>query len=66
LQYQLGQVCQASQVRKTNFADLRYIIYDFKFHEQLSKEQMINVLAGNLNFLNLLRNFHAKRQGGEG
>jgi hypothetical protein len=69
LQYQPGQVCQASQVRKiheTNFADLRYIIYDFEIREQLSKEQMIKVLAGNLNFLNLPRNFHAKRQGGEG
>jgi hypothetical protein len=40
LQYQPGQVCQASQVhkiRETNFVDLRYIIYDFKIHEQLSK-----------------------------
>jgi hypothetical protein len=69
LQYQPGQVCQASQVhkiRETNFVNLRYIIHDFKIREQLSKVQMIKILEGNFNFLNLTRNFHAKWQGGEG
>jgi hypothetical protein len=69
LQYQPGQVCQAGQVhkiRETNFVDLHYITYDFKIREQFSKVQMIKTLKGNFNFLNLPRNFHAKRQGGEG
>jgi hypothetical protein len=63
LQYQPAQVCQVSQVHKiheTNFVDLRYIIYDFKICEQLSKVEMIKILAGNFNFLNLPRNVHAK------
>jgi hypothetical protein len=69
LQYQPGQVCQAGQVhkiRETNFVDLHYITYDFKIREQISKVQMIKTLTGNFNFLNLPRNFHAKRQGGKG
>jgi hypothetical protein len=69
LQYQPGQVCQASQVHKiseTNFVDLHYITYDFKIREQLPKVQIIKTSTGNFNFFNLPRNFHAKRQGGEG
>jgi hypothetical protein len=69
LQYQPGQVCQAGQVhkiRETNFVDLHYITYDFKIREQFSKVHMIKTLTVNFNFLNLPRNFHAKRQGGEG
>jgi hypothetical protein len=50
----------------TNVVDLHYITYDFKIREQFSKVQMIKTLKGNFNFLNLPRNFHAKRQGGEG
>jgi hypothetical protein len=37
-----------------------------KFANNSQKVQMIKTLKGNLNFLSLLRNFHAKRQGGEG
>jgi hypothetical protein len=69
LQYQPGQVCQASQVHKiheTNFADLHHIIYDFKICEQFYKVQMIKTSTGNFNFFDLPRNFHAKQQGGEG
>jgi hypothetical protein len=69
LQYQPGQVRQASQVhkiRETNFVDLHYITYDFKIRKQFSKVLMIKTLTGNFNFLNMPRSFHAKRQGGEG
>jgi hypothetical protein len=69
LQHQPGQVCQASQVHKiceANFVDLRYFTCDFKIREQFTKVQMIKTLKGNFNFLSLLRNFHAKQQGGEG
>jgi hypothetical protein len=62
-------VCQANQVhkiREANFVVLRYINYDFKIREKFSKIQVIKMLAENLNFLSLPRNFHAKRQGGEG
>jgi hypothetical protein len=69
LQYQPGQVCQASQVhkiRETNFVDLYYIICDLKSHEKLAEVPMIKTLTKNFNFFNLPRNFHAKQQGGEG
>jgi hypothetical protein len=69
LQYQPGQVCQASQVhkiRETNFVDLHYIIYDFKIREKLSKVQMIKILTGNFNFIKLASKFSCKTQGGEG
>jgi hypothetical protein len=45
---------------------MHHITYDFKIREQFSKVQMIKSLKGNFNFLNLPRNIHAKRQGGEG
>jgi hypothetical protein len=53
-------ICEA------NFVDLRYITCELKICEQFSKVQMIKTLKGNFNFLSLLQNFHAKRQGGEG
>jgi hypothetical protein len=54
------------QNSQTKFVDLHHITCDFKTRENFSKVQMIKTSAKHKNFLNLLRNFHAKRQGGEG
>jgi hypothetical protein len=69
LQYQPGQVCQASQVHKIceeNFVNMRYITCELEIREQFSKVQMIKTLKGNFNIFSPLQNFHAKWQGGEG
>jgi hypothetical protein len=54
------------QNSQTNFVDLHHITCDFKARKNFSKVQMIKTSAEHKNFVNLLRNFHAKQQGGEG